>query len=79
MIPDQISNEEAVRNARLLEKVQDDPMGRILVQNALQACVIEDQTQVIRQLQKELVAKAENGAGSDTTHTPADGATEVAR
>lgn len=61
----QISNDEALRNARILEKLQDDTMGRLLVRNAFQACVIEDQNEALQQLRRELVAKSESGAGSD--------------
>lgn len=43
---------------RILNKVQNHPMGALLVQNAMAACVIEDQSEMIRGLQKELVEKS---------------------
>lgn len=43
---------------RVLSKVQEDPMGALLVQNAMATCVIEDQAETIRGLQKELVEKS---------------------
>lgn len=50
---------------RILQKVQQDPTGALLIQNAQYACVVEDQQEVIRQLQSELVAKSKSGSGQD--------------
>jgi hypothetical protein len=46
---------------RVLDKVQSDSTGALLVQSAVQACVIEDQATVIEGLRAELV-RATSGA-----------------
>lgn len=47
---------------KIVELVQQDPTGALLVRNAIQACVIEDQQQMIQGLRQELVKKSQNGA-----------------
>ena len=45
---------------RVLSKVQQDPTGALLVQNAMLACVVEDQEEQIGQLQSALADKVES-------------------
>lgn len=41
----------------VMQKVQQDPMGALLVRNAAQECLIERLNETISHLQDELVAK----------------------
>lgn len=52
---------------RVLAKLEQDPQGLLYVRSAMQACVIEDQQETIRQLQDELIKKTKEGRddGSD--------------
>lgn len=43
--------------ARILEKVQADREGALLVQSAIQQCMIEDQQKMIAALRQELVGQ----------------------
>lgn len=49
---------------RVLAKVQAHPTGALLVENAVQACVIEDQDELVAGLRAELVA-ATSGRAAD--------------
>lgn len=51
---------------RVLTKVQENPTGALLVTNAVQACVIEDQDKALEELRAELVAAGRKGDAEST-------------
>lgn len=50
--------EHQIDISRVMTKVQEDPTGKLLVQNAVASCIIEDQADTIKKLQEELIEKS---------------------
>jgi hypothetical protein len=62
---DQVEQQNQADIGRILEKVQRNPMGELLIRNAAQECLIEDQQELIASMRKQLLAK--NGQGEAET------------
>ena len=66
-----MADQEPINLKRVLEKVQSDPTGALLVQSAVQACIIEDQAEALAALRAELVkatgVRADNEAAGEET------------
>jgi hypothetical protein len=56
---------------QIVELVQQDPTGALLVRNAVQQCVIEQQQSFIEQLKRDLVEKSQNGRSDEASDAPA--------
>lgn len=54
-----------IDHQRILSRVSQDPMGRLLVENATRQCVIEDQQAAIKKLRDALVKSTKSDSDEE--------------